>query len=82
MFGNQLKGAPSDEQHNTICWMDIEIGKAVGFEVPLPYVNQCVSGKNEATLEFHLVNNFYQNILHYNFIFCLSFNFRDCANCN
>ena len=36
--------------------MNIEIGKAVGFEVPLPYVNQCVSGKNEATLEFHLVN--------------------------
>ena len=36
--------------------MDIEIGKAVGFEVPLAYVNQCVAGKNEATLEFHLVN--------------------------
>ena len=30
------------------------IGKADGFEVPLSYVNQCISGKNEATLEFHL----------------------------
>ncbi len=34
--------------------MTFEIGKADGFEIPLSYVNQCVSGKNEATLEFHL----------------------------
>jgi structure-specific recognition protein 1 len=34
--------------------MTFEIGKADGFEVPLSYVNQCISGKNEATLEFHL----------------------------
>ena len=34
--------------------MSFEIGKAAGFEIPLPYVNQCIAGKNEATLEFHL----------------------------
>ena len=34
--------------------LTFEIGKADGFEVPLSYVNQCISGKNEATLEFHL----------------------------
>ena len=34
--------------------MTFEIGKADGFEIPLSYVNQCISGKNEATLEFHL----------------------------
>jgi len=34
--------------------MSFEIGKADGFEIPLPYVNQCIAGKNEATLEFHL----------------------------
>ena len=34
--------------------MTFEIGKADGFEVPLTYVNQCIAGKNEATLEFHL----------------------------
>ena len=28
-------------------------GKADAFEVPLPYVNQCIPGKNEITLEFH-----------------------------
>ncbi len=26
---------------------------ADAFEVPLPYVNQCIQGKNEITLEFH-----------------------------
>jgi len=30
-----------------------EVGKADAFEVPLPYVNQCIPGKNEVTLEFH-----------------------------
>ncbi len=34
--------------------MRFEVGKADGFEIPLKYVNQCVAGKNEATLEFHL----------------------------
>jgi len=34
--------------------MTFEIGKADGFEIPLTYVNQCIAGKNEATLEFHL----------------------------
>jgi len=34
--------------------MTFEIGKNDGFEIPLSYVNQCISGKNEATLEFHL----------------------------
>ena len=36
--------------------MSFDIGKAKGFEIPLSYVNQCISGKNEATLEFHLVS--------------------------
>lgn len=34
--------------------MSFDIGKAKGFEIPLSYVNQCLDGKNEATLEFHL----------------------------
>ena len=36
--------------------MTFEIGKSDGFEIPLAYVNQCNSAKNEATLEFHLVS--------------------------
>ncbi len=35
--------------------LGFEVGKADAFEVPLPYVNQCISGKNEITLEFHSV---------------------------
>ncbi len=34
--------------------MKFEIGKSDGFEVPLKYVNQCVTAKNEASMEFHL----------------------------
>jgi structure-specific recognition protein 1 len=33
--------------------LGFEVGKADAFEVPLPYVNQCVPGKNEVSLEFH-----------------------------
>ncbi len=36
--------------------LGFEVGKADAFEVPLPYVNQCNSGKNEITLEFGAVS--------------------------
>jgi structure-specific recognition protein 1 len=36
--------------------LGFEVGKADAFEVPLPYVNQCISGKNEVALEFHSVS--------------------------
>ena len=32
-----------------------EVGKHDAFEIPLNYVNQCLPGKNEVTLEFHTV---------------------------
>jgi len=33
--------------------LNFEIGSADAFEIPLPNVQQCISGKNEVTLEFH-----------------------------
>ena len=42
--------------------MTFEIGKADGFEIPLSYVNQCIAGKNEATLEFHLNEDAHVNL--------------------
>lgn len=35
--------------------LGFEVGKSDAFEVPLYYVNQCIPGKNECTLEFHSV---------------------------
>ena len=35
--------------------LGFEVGKADAFEIPLGYVNQCLPGKNEVTLEFHSV---------------------------
>merc|ERR1712223_2049501 len=42
--------------------MTFEIGKADAFEIPLTYVNQCIAGKNEATLEFHLNEDAHVNL--------------------
>lgn len=36
--------------------LGFEVGKSDAFEIPLPYVNQCIPGKNEVTLEFHSVS--------------------------
>ena len=33
-----------------------EVGKTDAFEIPLNSVNQCVAGKNEVALEFHVVS--------------------------
>lgn len=32
-------------------------GSGDAFEIPLQYVNQCIPGKNEVTLEYHLVRD-------------------------
>ena len=37
--------------------LGFEVGKNDAFEIPLSNVNQCLSGKNEITLEFHSVSN-------------------------
>ena len=36
--------------------LNFEISNADAFEIPLPNVQQCISGKNEITLEFHPVS--------------------------
>ncbi len=36
--------------------LGFDVGSKEAFEVPLAYVNQCISGKNEITLEFHNVS--------------------------
>jgi len=36
--------------------LTFQTGNADAFEIPLGYVNQCVPGKNEVTMEFHPVN--------------------------
>ena len=33
--------------------LGFEVGSKEAFEIPLSYVNQCLPGKNEVTLEFH-----------------------------
>jgi len=33
--------------------LGFEVGNKEAFEIPLSYVNQCLPGKNEVTLEFH-----------------------------
>jgi structure-specific recognition protein 1 len=35
--------------------LSFEVGNALGFDVPLSYVSQCTTGKNEVALEFHQV---------------------------
>ena len=35
--------------------LGFEVGKNDAFEIPRSYVNQCLPGKNEVTLEFHSV---------------------------
>ncbi len=37
--------------HGTV--LGFEVGKSDAFEIPLTYVNQCIPGKNEVTMEFH-----------------------------
>ena len=37
--------------------LSFEVGKADAFEIPLPNVQQCIAGKNEVALEFHLVRS-------------------------
>ena len=32
--------------------MSFEVGKNDAFEIPLNYVNNCITAKNEVTLEF------------------------------
>ena len=39
--------------------LGFEVGKNDAFELPLGYVNQCLPGKNEVTLEFHSVRRFF-----------------------
>lgn len=36
--------------------LSFEVSKDLDFEVPLNYVSQCTTGKNEVTLEFHQVS--------------------------
>lgn len=43
--------------------LSFEVAKDLDFEVPLNYVSQCQTGKNEVTLEFHPVN-FWFNSFH------------------
>ncbi|GLH09484.1 FACT complex subunit Ssrp1 [Gryllus bimaculatus] len=33
--------------------LSFDVGSHTGFEIPLNYVSQCTTGKNEVTLEFH-----------------------------
>ncbi|XP_067000810.1 FACT complex subunit Ssrp1 isoform X1 [Anabrus simplex] len=33
--------------------LSFDVGKDTAFEIPLTYVSQCTTGKNEVTLEFH-----------------------------
>ncbi len=35
--------------------LTFQTGNTDAFEIPLSYVNQCVPGKNEVTMEFHPV---------------------------
>lgn len=36
--------------------LSFNVGSNTAFEIPLHYVSQCNTGKNEVTLEFHQVN--------------------------
>lgn len=36
--------------------LSFNVGTNTAFEIPLHYVSQCNTGKNEVTLEFHQVN--------------------------
>lgn len=36
--------------------LSYNVGSNTAFEIPLHYVSQCNTGKNEVTLEFHQVN--------------------------
>lgn len=33
--------------------LSFDVGRDTAFEVPLNYVSQCTTGKNEVTVEFH-----------------------------
>ena len=51
--------------------LSFDVGSHTGFEIPLNYVSQCTTGKNEVTLEFHqvrchlfLYENFICNFTH------------------
>jgi structure-specific recognition protein 1 len=35
--------------------LTFDIGRDAAFDVPLSYVSQCTTGKNEVTLEYHQV---------------------------
>jgi len=35
--------------------LSFDVANSLGFDIPLGYVSQCTTGKNEVTLEFHQV---------------------------
>lgn len=39
--------------------LSFNVGSNTAFEIPLHYVSQCNTGKNEVTLEFHQVNAYH-----------------------
>lgn len=57
--------------------LSFNVGSNTAFEIPLHYVSQCNTGKNEVTLEFHQVNAYKgcHYLLHFtnNYVFSIWF---------
>lgn len=49
--------------------LSFDIGSHTAFEIPLNYVSQCTTGKNEVTVEFHQNDDASVNLMEMRFVF-------------
>lgn len=48
--------------------LNFEVGHHTAFEIPLNYVSQCTTGKNEVTVEFHQNDDAPVNLMEMRFV--------------